>query len=520
MKCGRFMRGLAGLLTFALSGLVMAQDFTMTILHFNDTHGWIEPSRVQGRTVGGFSRMTTEIRRLRTTRPNPIVLHAGDVFAGTLYFNVYTGMADLSILNYMGVQAMAVGNHEFDKGPQPLADFARLARFPLLAANLDLSREPRLQGLVSPSTVLTAGGQRIGVVGSITPDTPDISSPGDTVGFKDYATSVQAAVNALEAQGINKIVLLSHSGFDFDRQMTSRLRGIDVVVGGHSHTLLGKVDIPGFDGSRGDYPTRAVDAVGREVLIVQAWEWAKVLGELQVTFNAQGHVIRWGGGPRLIDESIPEDPFVKQLINAFGRPIEQLKSQVVGESQSEMTRRIDSATGSESTMGYVIADAALAFVAQLQPQIAFWNNGGVRAPLDIGPVTYGELATVCPFANTLVVLEVTGAELRAALSLGIDRGSFLIPSRGFAYQYDLSRPEGQRLVAATLNGQPVADGQTFRIVLNSFIASGGDAYVMFRDAKGKRIDTGFVDLDALIDYFRKHSPIRIESEGRVKKVGG
>lgn len=491
-----------------------AGDFQLKLLHFNDTHGHIESSRVNRVPVGGFARLATLIQRERKESPNTILLHAGDVFQGTLYFNVYEGLADLAFMNWIKVDAMALGNHEFDKGPAPLATFLQRASFPGLAANLDVSAEPSLRSLVKPSTIIRVGSERVGVVGAITEDLPDIASPGPNVKLIPLVASIQKEVDGLTRQGVNKIILLSHCGFSVDQGLAKQLRGVDVIVGGHSHTLLGKVEIPGFDGSRGSYPTR-VKGIDSEVLVVQAWEWGKVLGRLNITFDRAGRIKSDSGGPILVDEKTPEDPFVAGMVAAFRKPIEALMTQPVGELATSLNQRWTAESG-EGLMGSVIADAQLAATQKLGAVAAFMNAGGVRAPLEKGKITYGQLVEVQPFGNTLVVLELTGTELRAAIEHGVSEGGMLLPSKGTSYRYDPNAPKGSRVKEVVVAGKPLEPAAKYMVTFNSFLAAGGDAHAVLKEAAGKRIDTGLLDLDALIDYFKANNPVSMQREGRIQ----
>ncbi len=489
----------------ALTAITWAQEFKLKILHTNDLHAHVESSRVSGVSVGGYSRLGTAILNLRKENPNNILLDGGDTFQGTLFFNTYEGLADLAFMNLVGYDAMCAGNHEFDRGVTPFATFIKNARFPVLASNLDLSKEPELETILKKSTIIDVNGERVGVVGGITPDLPNISSPGDKIKMLDYVSSVQKAVDELTSAGVNKIILLTHSGFDFDKESATKMRGIDVIVGGHSHTLLGQVNIPNFNGSRGAYPTIVKDKAGQNVLIVQAWEWGKALGNLDVTFDPKGAITEFGGNPVLIDESYPEDPYIKAMVAAFRKPIDALASQKIGELKTPLVRGLG--TTVEPTMGYVISDAALATTKAQGSLIALWNAGGVRAALEPGNITYGQLIEVCPFGNGLVVLDVTGDELIRALEHGAASAGLLIPSQGFTYTIDESKPAGSRVSNVTLNNIAIDSKKTYRITINSFVAAGGDSHTVLKDAKGYRLDTGFVDLDALIDYFKANTPI-------------
>lgn len=476
-------------------------DFTMTVLHTNDMHSHAEPSVVKGKSIGGYARQASVIIDRRSKVVNPVLLNAGDTFQGTLYFNEYEGLADLSYMNMIGYQAACLGNHEFDRGIPALVTFASLARFPIVSTNLDVSGLPDLAKVVKKSTILEVGGQRIGLVGAVPDDLLNLVLPVPGLKVLDYTKSIQAEVDNLTKQGVDKIILLSHGGLEQDIATAPKFKNIDVIIGGHSHTLLGKVDIPGFDGSRGDYPIAAKDASGNPLLIVQAWEWGKVVGELEVTFNDKGVLKSWKGAPILVDESWPENPFVKALYAAFAKPVQALMTKEIAQLDVDLNRNFGQM--SEPSMGYVIADAAVEKTKGLGAQFGFWNVGGVRSQLSKGKVTYGQLAEVCPFGNQLVVLDLKGSELLAALQQGVGTGGQLLPSNGFVYTV-----QGGKVVSATFNGQAIDPNKSYKVTFSNFTSGGGDGHTVLKEAKGQRIDTGFVDLEALIAYFQAHSPLK------------
>ncbi len=511
------------LLLAAQAWPALAKAITITILHTNDLHAHVEAFTQRGREMGGYARQATLIERFRASDPNPVVLSAGDTFQGTLYFNVYHGLADLAFMNYAGYQAMAVGNHEFDRGSAVLARFASLARFPLLAANLDVSGDNDLAGLIKPYAVLEVGGERIGIVGAVTPELATISTPGPGVKVKDLATSVQGAVDDLARQGVDKIILLSHIGYDADKALAPKLRGVDVIVGGHSHTLLGTV--PGLPQPAGPYPTVLKDLDGNTVLIVQAWAWGRVLGRIEVSFDEGGHVAGWADAqPVPIDASVPEDMTVKSMVAAFSLPLAAARDEVVGHTVTGVARTRVTPRHADNPMADVVTDAMLAATEKAGSVAAFINSGGVRAGLEPGPITYGDAVTVQPFNNTLVQLDLTGAELKAMLEetlggLPENASGLLFPSRGTSYVIDIGRPAGERVEELVVGGQPVGAGATYRITVPSFIAGGGDAHALAKNARGYRYDTGILDIEAFVDFLKAHDPINGHLEGRVSIVG-
>jgi len=499
-----------------------ADTFTVTILHTNDLHAQVEPLTARGLTLGGYARQATLIKRFRERDPNPVLLSAGDTFQGTLYFNVYEGLADLAFMNLVAYQAMAVGNHEFDRGPAVLARFASLATFPLLAANLDVSREPLLAPLLRPWTILEVGGERLGVIGALPEDLATISNPGPTVKAGEARPAIQAAIDALAAAGVHKVILLSHLGYEKDLQLAPQLRGVDVIVGGHSHTLLGKV--AGLPQPRGEYPTVARDAAGNTVLIVHAWDRGRVLGRIQVTFDRDGRVQSWAeAAPVPVDATVPEDPLVRSLVAALERPLAQVRDQVVGQSLEAIPTTRITPLHAESPMGNLIADATLEATAKAGSVAAFINAGGVRAGLEPGSITYGHALAVQPFSNTLVQVELTGAHLKAALEQPLghfpaEADGLLHPSRGTSYRVDPSRPPGERVLDLRVAGSPVDPQATYRITVPSFIAGGGNGHTVIANAAGYRYDTGIVDVEALVAFIAAHSPVVGRLEGRVTVV--
>lgn len=504
-------------LTAALLGAASAAPLTITILHNNDVHAHTDPVKVGENMYGGYARTATLINKYKAEDPNPIVLSAGDPFQGTLYYNLYKGMSDGIMMNVMGYQAMSIGNHEFDDGPAALAKFAAKVKFPVLAANLDVSAEPLLRDVVKPYTILTVGGERVGVIGSTTPDIPTISSPGPNVKVLDTKTALTDNVKALQDQGINKIIFLSHLGYSLDKEIAAQVPGIDVIVGGHSHTLLGTFDNKDFPASEGEYPT-VVDNAGQKTLIVQSWEWGKLLGRLKVNFDDAGNVQSWEGNPVPVSADIAEEPTLAKVAKTLSVPIAHLRQQVIGNAVSAINGSREDVRKRESTMANVLADAALMAAANAGAEIALVNGGGVRASIDQGPITFEEAITVQPFGNTLTVLTLTGAQIKAALEHGVatwdqGKGQFTHVSKGMSYTFDLSKPAGSRVTAVTFNGQALDDAKTYKVATNNFVANGGDGFAMFKDAP--KLETGVLDVDILINYLKANPQLEVKPEGRI-----
>lgn len=511
------MRNLS-VLTALLLGTASAAPLTVTVLHTDDLHGHLEPVKIGENMYGGYTRQTTLIRQFSSSDVNPLVLSGGDTFQGTLFYNVYQGLADVLFMNHMGYQAMAVGNHEFDNGPEALARFIDRARFPVLATNIDVSAEPLLKDKVRPYAVLNVGGQKVGVIGAVTPDLPLISSPGPNVKMLELMVSLQNSAEALKAEGIDKIFLVSHLGYALEQQVAATVPGIDVIVGGHSHTLLGTFNNKDFPASEGPYPTIVNNPDGNRTLLVAAWEWGKVLGRLKVNFSDAGAVESWEGNPIPVTMDIAEDVTAKKMVETLSVPIAALRRQVVGNTDTGLNGNREVVRRRESTMANVLADASLEAGKKAGAVMAFQNGGGVRAGVDKGPITFEEAITVQPFGNTLTIVDLTGAQIKAALEHGVatwseNKGQFLHVSKGVSYTFDLSKPAGSRVTSVTLNGQPIVDTQVYKVAMNNFTAAGGDGFTMFKDAK--KLETGTLDVDVLVNYFKLVGTVNAQNEGRI-----
>ena len=499
--------------------LAPPKDFTLTVLHTNDLHAHAEGATISKQPYGGYARHITLINQFRKSDPNTILLNAGDTFQGTLYFTQYQGLADLIYMNYAKYDAMTLGNHEFDKGPEGIAKFVENAQFPILSANLDVEREPLLKGKIAPSTVLMVGKEKVGVIGVMTNELPFISFPGPNVKLKDMIASVQTEIDAMQAKGINKIIALTHIGIDEDAVLAKKLRGVDLIVGGHTHTPMCNLPLPGGRQPAGKYPMQTKDADGNPCLVVTAWEWGKLFGRIKVSFNAKGLITGFtDANSVVVDSTVAEDPFMKSTITALSQPILALRNTIIGQAPEGVAN--GNKSKGESPIGNLVADSMLAKTAQQGAQIAIMNAGGLRSNIEAGPVSFEAAISVQPFANTLILMDITGDEIRRSVELGAASPGFLHFSKGVKLVLDFKKPAGNRVVSMSLNGAEIEANKTYRVVTNSFLAGGGDSHTVLKESKGFRLDTGFVDVDALVEYIKAHSPIKAVAEGRIVSSGG
>ncbi|SHI64897.1 bifunctional metallophosphatase/5'-nucleotidase [Wenxinia saemankumensis] len=502
-----------------------ASAYDLTILHTNDFHDRFEPisgsdstcsaeDNAAGECFGGIARMITAIESAREgAETDVLLLDAGDQFQGSLFFTNYGGELAAEFMNQLGYDAMAVGNHEFDNGPEGLAEFLDLVEFPVLSANIDVSQNDLLSGRVQKSVVLdTAGGEQVGVISVLAEDTPETSSPGDDVIFSPTVDAAQAEIDALTEQGVNKIVLLTHVGLTEDRRLAEELRGVDLIIGGHSHTLLGDMD-----GAADTYP-----AMANDVPIVTAYAYGKYLGEVTMTFDDEGNVTEISGQPLLLDASVAEDEAALARVQELAAPLEELRAEVVAESTGPIEGNRDICRLQECEMGNLVADAMLDRVADQGIQIAIANSGGLRASIDEGEVTMGEVLTVLPFQNTLSTFQVTGQEVMDALENGASQmeetaGRFAQVA-GMSYTVDPSAEVGSRISDVMVGGEPIDPEATYGAVSNNYVRNGGDGYSMFVDAENA-YDFGPDLADVTAEYLAANSPYTPYTDGRITVTG-
>ena len=526
----------ASALTLCLGYATAAHaEFTLNILHINDFHSRFDPitssdsncsveEDAAGSCFGGIARLKTIIdeTRAKYADGNSLLLSAGDNFQGSLYYTTYKSKVVSDFFNQMGFDVVATGNHEFDDGPEEFLKFIEAAEFPIIGGNFDVTRDEGLRGKIKGSFVIEVGGEKIGIIGATTEDTPEIASPGD-VEFHDVIQYVRGASEALDAAGVNKIILLSHIGYNEDMAVAAALPLVDVIVGGHSHTLLSNV----AEGAAGPYPTMVTNPEGIEVPVVQANQYGKYLGDIAITWDDDGNVIKAEGEPYLIDASVSADEsFKSQLADLLG-PIEELTSTVIGTATDKLEGSREVCRAMECSMGNLLADAILDRVAEQGATIAFQNGGGIRASIDAGEITVGDVLTVLPFSNTLATVEISGADVIEALENGVSdvengAGRFAQVA-GLKYSFDLSKPAGSRVSDVLVKGEgdewvPIDEEADYIIVTNNYVRGGGDGYGTFAEGANP-YDFGPPLEEVVADYIAKQGGTYTPyTDGRITEI--
>jgi 5'-nucleotidase len=505
------------------------EAYQLRIIHTNDHHARIEPvlaGTPPAPVHGGVSRRKTLIDAIRAEGGNQILVDAGDVFQGTLWFNQYLGQADLEFYHAMGYEAMTIGNHEFDNGPEPLAEFIKRAQFPVLSANIVTDASYPINGLYKPWIIKDVGGERIGIFGLTTEETPAIAKSGQGIQFTNYIEAARKAVADLQAQGVNKIIALTHIGITFDRELARQVDGIQVIIGGHTHTPMGPMVNPPDPGR--PYPEVIASPSGKTVVMATDWEWGRWLGDLTVGFDANGEITSVvAGRPTEVAPSIEPDRGFEDRIAVLVQPLADLRNKPAGATAVALNGNRADVRTKETNLGNLIADAMLEKGRPAGAQVAIMNGGGIRASIDAGPITLGELLDVQPFANQLSLVTLTGAQLKEALENGVSQlettaGRFAQVSN-MRYSYDASRAVGDRVTGVQLgdgNGGYTAldPAASYRVATINFLVAGGDGYTVFTQGTNK-LDTGLLDVDVTTEYVTARSPVNPQVEGRIV-VGG
>lgn len=520
---------LLGAAALMLSTAAAQADYKLTILHTNDFHARFEPiskydsgcsaeDNTEGKCFGGSARLVTAVKDARARSDNSILVDGGDQFQGTLFYTYYKGMMAAEFMNKLGYDAMTVGNHEFDDGPEVLAGFMDAVSFPVLMSNADVSGEPQLAGKLAKSTIIEQNGEKLGLIGLTPQDTDELASPGKNVIFTDPADAVAGEIAKLKEMGINKFIVLSHSGFEVDKRVAAAVPEIDVIVGGHSNTFLSNTS----DRAEGPYPTM----VGTTA-IVSAYAYGKFLGEMNITFDDAGVITEAIGEPLIMDGNVAEDAASVARIAELAKPLEEIRQKIVANSAASIEGDRKICRAQECEMGNLVADAMLERVRDQGISIAIQNSGGVRASIDAGEVTMGEVLTVLPFQNTLSTFQIKGSDVVAALENGVsqhEEGAGRFPQvAGLKFAFDISKPAGERVsnvmvVAADGSASAIGLDEVYGAVSNNYVRGGGDGYTTLETGSMDAYDFGPDLADVVAEYLAENAPYTPYTDGRIQQL--
>ncbi|KAJ4377712.1 hypothetical protein N0V83_000541 [Neocucurbitaria cava] len=510
----------------AKRGIDAQGNYNISFFHVNDVHAHLDEFSSSGTDCtkpergcyGGYSRIKTVVEEQRPNYNDSLWLNVGDEFQGTLFYSFYGGEKIAETLNQMDFDAMTLGNHEFDGGDEKLGQFLENLTFPIISANVH-SQNEKVNKSVKPYHIFQEYG--LALIGVTTNETKSISNPDDSTTFSDVVEAVQSAVDEIKATtNITRIAAITHIGYDKDQELAQAVSGLQLIMGGHSHTLLGDME-----DAKGKYPTIVDNKDGDEVFIVTAYRWGEYVGYIDVTYDTEGKILAYHGAPIHLTNTTEQDADLQAQIEAWRGPFEEFAAQVLGESEVELDQT--TCQEKECLLGDFMADAMLAYRKNNTDDVDFAiiNAGGIRVTIDEGEITRGEVLTSFPFGNAIVEIPVSGRELWEVLE-GIVTGvnvangkevtSFFQISSGIKVEYNPALNNGSKLVSITIGDKPLSNDTTYNVVTLDFIAGGGDNFFTPK--------TEFVVLDTqdevLVQYIQAQSPVNMKLDGRISETDG
>lgn len=472
----------------------------ITILHTNDMH-----ARAHEGEGMGFAKISTLVKQYKDINENTLLLDAGDTVHGTTFATLVRGESIVQLMNEMGYDGMAPGNHDFNYGYDRLKELEEQMEFPLFSANIR-SKEDGTR-VFEPYIIEEVAGLRLGIFGLTTPETHYKTHPKnvENLVFTDPAEEAREIVSELKEQQVDAIIAVTHLGIDASSTETSikvakEAPGIDLIVDGHSHSTL----VEGLEGEN-------------DTLIVSAGEYTKNLGVADLIFE-NGELVEKTAKLITSEEAaeVPADPAITALMEEIEQEQEEVLSETIGSSQVLLQGEREHVRAEETNLGNLIADAMLDVT---DADLALTNGGGIRASIDIGPITKGEVITVLPFGNYIVTKQVTGQEILDSLENGVSaypetKGAFPQVA-GISFQIDPAQPAGNRVHSVMIQGEPMELDQEYVMATNDFLAAGGDEYTSLIEAPLVN-EYGALD-EVLIQYIQQLGEVAPQVEGRISE---
>ena len=507
-RSGVFMKRLSktiillSLLLFSFPPALLAGEIApvdLTILHINDTHGrilpYVEAIPGQRQMVGGAAYLAHMIQEERSRNPHgTLLLSAGDMFQGTPVSNLFKGRSVTDVMNYLKFDAMAIGNHEFDWGMDILRHLTASSKFPYLSANIRDEKGKYLPG-VKPYIIIERKKVKIAIIGVTTPEVPHVTMPGRLkhITVDRPEDILPRFMKKVKDEGAIIIIVLSHLGLDADRDLALRVPGIDVIVGGHSHTAL---ENPVMVGS---------------TIIVQAGAYGLYLGVLKLKVDPEtgkiiGHTEEKELEKVMAGKDRPYDAELARIIHSYYGRIQKEYGRIVGVTSVPLIRYHQR----ESNVGNFICDTMR---KKTGTDIAFINSGAIRNNIPKGRITMEQVFTLLPFDNVLVTMRLEGKQVLEILEQNARLEHGILQMSGVEIRYDVTEPAGFRVREVYVGRRSLDPDKMYTVTTIDFLAVGGDAFSLFKE--GRDIVYGTALRDVIVSYLEKHSPISPRIEGRI-----
>lgn len=486
-------RILAATVAWALlaPGAAWAKPVELTILHTNDTHDHLEPfDSPKGKALGGVARRATLFKQIKGQTRNVLILDAGDVFQGTPLFTFFDGEPDYLTMDQAGYEAIAVGNHDLDNGLSNLQKQARLLKEPPLSINLvGKDGQPLFPGY----RMFEKDGLKIAVIGVIGLNAYEAIADDKRkdVFVLDPIPELKKAVARLRPQS-DLVIVLSHSGHEEEVAMAAKVPGIDVIVGGHSHT---KVEKP-VEVRNGD----------RTTVVAQAFQWGEYIGRIDLTVD-DGRIQSYHGELVPVGSEIPQDPTIAATVEKYAAQIKAKMSQVVGKTGAEFLNSRKNM--GDAPIGNLIADAIR---AETGTDVGIMNSGGIRASLPKGEITRGMIFSMLPFENRLVTFHAKGEYMQELMDFAASRvgksGSLQVSGVSFT-------AKDGKAADVKIAGKPVDPKKLYTVTTIDYLANGNDGAGVFKKVSEVRA-TGVLVRDAFFNYMRENPVLQTPPGGRIK----
>jgi 5'-nucleotidase / UDP-sugar diphosphatase len=487
---------------------------TVTILHTNDMHGYLEGDKLKGSDgttfeFGGLvNAMGTVVRLKQESGAPTLTFDGGDFWQGTFPSNRDEGKSIIAAMNAVGYDALTLGNHDFDHGLAVLAARAGEANFPFLAANITEESTGAPPTWVKPYMIKTVAGIRFGIIGLANSSTPVISKASNSKGLK-FAREQDALKQILPQVKANSdlVIVLAHEGLDQDQVLAASVTGVDVIVSAHTHVELRQPKL--VNGT----------------IIVHAGYKAQYVGRLDlkidpVTKKILDYTRNDEVLPAVSTKAVPP----KSVADSIGRLLADARDAInrpVGETMIDLNRTYtaDGRSTGEYPSGNLVVDAMLAAnqAGDRPADFAIYNNAGIRADIPKGPLTYGSLYNMVPFDNILTAMDLKGEYVKAVLDVAVSCPRVNTLVAGMSFAFDCRKSPGERVFDIKIQGKPIDLQKMYRVQTIDYLATGGDGQVGF--TRGTNIAYGDPVIDVLADYVTKHSPVNPRVDGRIVQAG-
>ena len=480
----------------------------LTILHTNDIHSHLAPFDVPeiGKNLGGAARHYEFIKKARSENANVILLDAGDIFQGTPFYTFFKGEADIRSFSLLGYDASTLGNHDVDDGLDNLLKQLKSASFPMLCANVFYKGTNR--HVFESHKFIERGGIKIAVMGAIGKTAWDVIPAKflDKIYMTDERKIISSLAKRLKKEA-DLVILLSHLGYEPDLDFAKKVRDIDIIVGGHTNTILMKPEIIKNGAKNGAGGT----------IVLQGFKWGVYVGKLDLEIDPKTKkILRYEGGLNLMDKSVAADESspVSLMIKEYEKQMAEKVNIKLGVSRADMTYTDDERHKRDLPLGILICDILKKSGAA---DISLINSGGIRDMLPAGDITLATALKILPFDNSISTMELKGSDIAAIFNFIAEKygtvSGYQFDS-GVSFTLDIKNKKARDI---KVNGAPIDMAKTYKMSTISYLAEGNqNGSLFFKNARNLK-DNGFYLRDAFIEYVKANSPLKA-SDHRVMNI--